>query len=160
VNLVLGRLASRASSGVGRLTPGSLTFARTSASHGGPVVDPQKGKVVSDKVDMPDTLGHSVGPERWELLARLAGNEDPFEMNIKKRAKGTFEEPTLIPSMYEKRLVGCICEEDAISINWMFIFKGEPKRCHCGNWYKLVDLDTSKFGVAAAGASHGSHGGH
>ena len=31
--------------------------------------------LVSDKVDMPDTLGHSVGPERWELLARLAGNE-------------------------------------------------------------------------------------
>ena len=24
---------------------------------------------------MPDTLGHSVGPERWELLTRLAGNE-------------------------------------------------------------------------------------
>lgn len=24
---------------------------------------------------MPDGLGHAVGPERWELLARLAGNE-------------------------------------------------------------------------------------
>jgi len=126
------------------------------SSHGGPVVDPQKGKVVSDKVDMPDTLGHSVGPERWELLARLAGNEDPFEMNIKKRTKGTREEPTLIPSMYEKRLVGCVCEEDAISINWMFLFKGEPKRCHCGNWYKLVELDTSKFGSHAGGHSAGA----
>ena len=29
----------------------------------------------SEKTSMPDTLGHSVGPERWELLARLAGNE-------------------------------------------------------------------------------------
>ena len=29
----------------------------------------------SDDVSMPDTLGHSVGPERWELLTRLAGNE-------------------------------------------------------------------------------------
>ena len=31
--------------------------------------------VVSDKVQMPDHLGQAVGEERWELLARLAGNE-------------------------------------------------------------------------------------
>ena len=29
----------------------------------------------SDKVSMPDTLGHAVGIERYELLAKLAGNE-------------------------------------------------------------------------------------
>ena len=29
----------------------------------------------SDKLSMPDTLGHSVGSERFELLARAAGNE-------------------------------------------------------------------------------------
>ena len=29
----------------------------------------------SDKIDMPDTLGHAVGPERFELLAKVAGNE-------------------------------------------------------------------------------------
>jgi len=107
---------------------------------------------------MPDGLGHSVGPERWELLTRLAGNEDPFEMNIKKRASGTRSDPTLIPSMYEKRLVGCICEEDAISIKWMFLVKGEPKRCHCGYWYKLVDVDRSKYGPhAAASPAHDAH---
>ncbi|PVD22985.1 hypothetical protein C0Q70_16245 [Pomacea canaliculata] len=110
------------------------------ASGGGGVVDHQKGKIASDKVSMPDTLGHSVGLERFELLAKLAGNEDPFEMNVKKRAKGTKDEPTLIPSMYEKRLVGCICEEDAVSINWMYLHKGEPKRCECGYWFKLSEL--------------------
>jgi len=31
--------------------------------------------VASDKVEMPDTLGQAVGEQRWELLARLAGNE-------------------------------------------------------------------------------------
>jgi len=36
--------------------------------------------------------------------------KDPFEVNVKKRATGTFSDPTLIPSMYEKRLIGCICE--------------------------------------------------
>ena len=29
----------------------------------------------SDKVEMPDRIGHAVGDQRWELLARLAGNE-------------------------------------------------------------------------------------
>jgi len=29
----------------------------------------------SDAVEMPDGLGHAVGEERWELLARLAGND-------------------------------------------------------------------------------------
>ena len=37
-------------------------------------------------------------------------------------------------------------EEDSIAIKWMFLYKGEPKRCACGNWFKLVELDTSKFG--------------
>jgi len=37
-------------------------------------------------------------------------------------------------------------EEDSVSINWMFLYKGEAKRCQCGNWFKLVELDTSKQG--------------
>ena len=35
--------------------------------------------------------------------------KDPYEMKVKKRAKGTKEEPTLIPSVFNKRLIGCIC---------------------------------------------------
>lgn len=31
--------------------------------------------VASDEVSMPDNLGQAVGEERFELLARLAGNE-------------------------------------------------------------------------------------
>jgi len=39
---------------------------------------------VSDKVEMPDLLGHAVGEERFELLARLAGNEvNMFTLNFK-----------------------------------------------------------------------------
>jgi len=36
--------------------------------------------------------------------------KDPFEINVKKRASGTFNDPTLIPSMYEKRMIGCVCK--------------------------------------------------
>ena len=31
--------------------------------------------VASDKVSVPDGMGQAVGEQRWELLARLAGNE-------------------------------------------------------------------------------------
>ena len=36
-------------------------------------------------------------------------------------------------------------EEDSLAIQWMFLHKGEPKRCGCGNWFKLTELDTSKY---------------
>ncbi|XP_046365954.1 cytochrome c oxidase subunit 5B, mitochondrial-like [Haliotis rufescens] len=124
----------------------SVLFSSARASSGGgPAVDQQKGKTASEKVTMPDGLGHAVGPERFEMLAKLAGVEDPFEMKVKSRAKGTFEEPTMIPSLYEKRLVGCICEEDDISINWMFLHKGEAKRCECGYWFKLDPLKSQDY---------------
>jgi len=38
-------------------------------------------------------------------------------------------------------------EEDSVSISWMFLYKGEPKRCECGNWFKLVELDPADYGV-------------
>ena len=43
-------------------------------------------------------------------------------------------------------VTNAVGEEDSISINWMFLYKGEAKRCQCGNWFKLVELDTSKHG--------------
>ncbi|XP_074654128.1 cytochrome c oxidase subunit 5B, mitochondrial-like [Tubulanus polymorphus] len=135
-------LCARVISAVRR--PLLVTAVRCGGS-GGPVVDPMKGKVVSDNVTMPDTLGHSVGAERYELLAKLAGNEDPFEMNVKMRGAGSKEEPNLVPSIYEKRLVGCICEEDATCINWMHLYKGEPKRCECGHWFQLSELKSVDY---------------
>ncbi|CAG5127277.1 unnamed protein product [Candidula unifasciata] len=111
--------------------------------------DIHKGKVFSDQVGLPDAFGHSVGHEREELLARAAGDEDPYLMNVIKRAKGTFQEPTIITSSFNKRMVGCICEEDALSINWMTVYRGEPKRCECGYWFKLAD--------SPAGQGHGHH---
>merc|ERR1711937_700892 len=93
----------------------------------------------SDDCELPDALGHSVGVERYELLQNLAGDDDPFEMKTVKPAKGTFGEPTVISSPFPKRMVGCACEEDALVISYMTLYKGEPKRCGCGYWFKLVD---------------------
>jgi hypothetical protein len=59
---------------------------------------------------MPDTFGHAVGHERWELLTRSKGNTDPYEMNITEIKESTRENPNLVPCTIETRIVGCICE--------------------------------------------------
>ena len=60
-------------------------------------------------------------------------------MKAIKRAKGTKAEPTLIPSFHDVRMVGCVCHDDAFFVNYMWLHKGEPKRCECGNWFKLTE---------------------
>lgn len=88
---------------------------------------------------MPDGIEHATGLERRELEAIAAGNDNPFDMRIIKRVSGaTREKPTEVPSAFEKRIVGCICEEGATSINWMWLNRGEAKRCECGYWFNLV----------------------
>lgn len=59
---------------------------------------------------MSDNLDHATGIEKRELLARAAGNDDPFDMKLFKRGAGTKEQPNLIPSAFDARLVGCICK--------------------------------------------------
>ena len=47
------------------------------------------------------------------MLTRLCSfllRQDPFDMSVRKRAKGTHDQPTLIPSMFDRRMVGCICK--------------------------------------------------
>ncbi|CAL1540339.1 unnamed protein product [Lymnaea stagnalis] len=119
----------------------SISVASVRCGHGPPSkpVDIHKGKVLSDEIELPDNLGHAVGLERHELLAHQAGDDDPFEMKVLKATKGTFDKPTVIKSVNQRRMIGCICEEDALTINWMYVHKGEPKRCECGYWFKLVD---------------------
>ncbi|XP_063612966.1 cytochrome c oxidase subunit 5B, mitochondrial-like [Penaeus indicus] len=88
---------------------------------------------------MADPVEHATGLEKQELLSKAAGNENPFDMRVYKRVSGDQTNPTSVPSFYDRRLVGCICEEDATSINWMWLEKGESKRCECGYWFQLQD---------------------
>merc|ERR1711912_25660 len=93
-----------------------------------PYVEPHKGKVPSDKIDMAD-------------------NDDPYDMKHHSMGScGTRENPNLIPSSCDKRLVGCVCEEDSVSFKWMELYKGEQRRCGCGYWFKLIDLQHEDYG--------------
>merc|ERR1711872_1108749 len=80
----------------------------------------------------------ATGLERREYEAMLAGNMDPFNLNVKKGPAGTREKPTLVASSFDQRIVGCVCEEDATMINWMILKKGAAQRCECGNFFQLV----------------------
>jgi len=90
---------------------------------------------------MPDPIEHATGLERKELEAYARGNDDPLYNKPIKRGPGTKAQPTLIPSFNDKRIVGCICHEDAFYINYMWVHAGDPKRCECGHWYKLTKAE-------------------
>lgn len=81
---------------------------------------------------MGDPIDHATGIEKRELLAKLAGNDNPFDMKVFKRGPGTKENPNLIPSAFDARLVGCICEEDQTFVQWMWLHQV---------WLQISDLD-------------------
>nr|AZL95829.1 cytochrome C oxidase subunit 5B-like protein [Didymocentrus krausi] len=86
-----------------------------------------------------EPLELATGLEKKELLAMQSGRDDPFDMRVLKKGPATKDKPTEIPSFLEKSMVGCMCEDDATHINYMWLHKGEPSRCECGYWFKLVE---------------------
>ncbi|KYN44057.1 Cytochrome c oxidase subunit 5B, mitochondrial [Trachymyrmex septentrionalis] len=91
------------------------------------------------KQELADPLDHATGLEKREMLAYLAGNDDPYNLSIKKRAISTKEDPNIVYSAFESRIMGCICDEDSLHVNWMWLHQGPPRRCECGHWFKLVE---------------------
>lgn len=53
------------------------------------------------------------------------------------RTDNTKDKPIMVPSAFDSRMIGCICEEDQTYICWMWLHAGAPRRCECGNWFKL-----------------------
>lgn len=90
---------------------------------------------------LPDSLEHAVGIEKFERLAKLAGVDDPWDLKKYQLGAGTKEAPTIITSMYNKRLVGHRCEDDQTFLTYFYVYKGFPKRCQCGHWFKVEDAE-------------------
>ncbi|XP_043444596.1 cytochrome c oxidase subunit 5B, mitochondrial-like [Prionailurus bengalensis] len=80
----------------------------------------------------------ATGLEREVMMAARKGL-DPYNMLAPKAASGTKEDPNLVPSITDKQIVGCICEEDNSAVIWFWLHKGEAQQCpSCGTHYKLV----------------------
>jgi len=90
---------------------------------------------------LPDNLEHAVGIEKFEKMAHLAGIEDPWDIKPFQTGAGTRESPTIVPSMYNRRLIGHLCEEDQNYLTYFHVYKGVPKRCKCGHWFKVEDAE-------------------
>jgi len=86
---------------------------------------------------MPDPIDHATGLEKYELLAKQAGNDDPFFLKATSRGLGTRDQPNIVNAMDTYRSVGCVCNEEDTNIKWMWLCEGHPKRCECGYWFEL-----------------------
>ncbi|KAK2896224.1 hypothetical protein QQF64_006434 [Cirrhinus molitorella] len=87
---------------------------------------------------IPTDEEQAAGLERRVLQAMKKG-QDPYSIFKPKEYTGTKDDPHIVPSINNKRLVGCLCEEDNTAIVWFWLHEGNPQRCpSCGSHYKLV----------------------
>uniref|UniRef100_A0A3Q3J774 Cytochrome c oxidase subunit 5B, mitochondrial n=1 Tax=Monopterus albus TaxID=43700 RepID=A0A3Q3J774_MONAL len=85
---------------------------------------------------IPTDEEQATGLEKVILKATKEG-KDPYSMLKPKEYAGTKADPHLVPSVTNKRIVGC--EEDNTAVIWFWLHEGEAQRCpSCGSHYKLV----------------------
>lgn len=78
--------------------------------------DSNTGLGVSGRI--PDVDEQATGLELRELNAIKAGDEDPFGMaGVKVGPFGTKENPRIVPSHFESRIVGCYSECRSLAIH-------------------------------------------
>uniref|UniRef100_A0A8C6S842 Cytochrome c oxidase subunit 5B, mitochondrial n=1 Tax=Neogobius melanostomus TaxID=47308 RepID=A0A8C6S842_9GOBI len=87
---------------------------------------------------IPNDEEQATGLERRALQSFKQG-KDPYSILKPQTYAGTREDPHIVPSIGNKRMVGCLCEEDNTAIVWFWLHEGEAQRCpSCGSHYKLV----------------------
>ncbi|KTG42404.1 hypothetical protein cypCar_00011158 [Cyprinus carpio] len=80
---------------------------------------------------IPTDEEQATGLEKKIMNAMKAGSP--------KEYAGSKSDPHLVPSITNKRIVGCVCEEDNTAVVWFWLHEGEAQRCpSCGSHYKLV----------------------
>ena len=72
---------------------------------------------------------------------RRAGNKDPYNIGPQDKGAGTAECPTLVPSVFDTRMVLCNCELDGEYVTYFWLHTNVPRQCKCGHWYKLYHKD-------------------
>eukprot|EP00051_Salpingoeca_urceolata_P026367 m.477051 g.477051 ORF g.477051 m.477051 type:complete len:155 (+) comp20740_c0_seq1:71-535(+) len=92
---------------------------------------------------IPDVHEQATGIERKELNELLKGNDDPFGLAGAKEGEwGTWENPRMVPSHFDNRLVGCLCTDpDSETIAYFDVKLGEPNTCPCGQVFALEKVE-------------------
>ncbi|XP_057675147.1 cytochrome c oxidase subunit 5B, mitochondrial [Corythoichthys intestinalis] len=100
-----------------------------------PVVPLSRGMAAGG---IPTDEEQATGLEKIIMKAMKEGT-DPYSMMKPKEYAGSKADPHLVPSITNKRIVGCVCEEDNTAVVWFWLHQGEAQRCpSCGSHYKLV----------------------
>ncbi|XP_029024450.1 cytochrome c oxidase subunit 5B, mitochondrial [Betta splendens] len=87
---------------------------------------------------IPTDEEQATGLEKIVMTAMKEG-KDPYSMLKPKEYAGSKVDPHIVPSITNKRIVGCLCEEDNSLVIWFWLHEGEAQRCpSCGAHYKLV----------------------
>ncbi|XP_029376577.1 cytochrome c oxidase subunit 5B2 [Echeneis naucrates] len=87
---------------------------------------------------IPTDEEQATGLERRIIMGFKEG-KDPYSVRVPKSYSATKEDPQIVPCTGNKRLVGCLCEEDNTAIVWFWLHDGPSQRCpSCGAYYKLV----------------------
>ncbi|XP_070706584.1 cytochrome c oxidase subunit 5B, mitochondrial [Pempheris klunzingeri] len=87
---------------------------------------------------IPTDEEQATGREKAIMTAMKEG-ADPYSMMKPKGYAGSKLDPHLVPSITNKRMVGCVCEEDNTAVVWFWLQEGAAQRCpSCGAHYKLV----------------------
>ncbi|KAK8948477.1 hypothetical protein KSP39_PZI005580 [Platanthera zijinensis] len=88
-----------------------------------------------------DIMPIATGLEREELEAELQGKKR-FDMDAPVGPFGTKEEPAVIQSYYDKRIVGCPGGEgeDEHDVVWFWLEKGKPHECPVCSQYFVLEV--------------------
>ncbi|RCV16460.1 hypothetical protein SETIT_3G139900v2 [Setaria italica] len=112
-----------------------LSTASAAFRHTSPLLSSPGDKLAPTKVE--DVMPIATGLEREELEAEL---QKRFDMDPPVGPFGTKEEPAVIESYYNKRIVGCPGGEgeDEHDVVWFGLEKDKPHECHvCSQYFVL-----------------------
>ncbi|XP_051950674.1 cytochrome c oxidase subunit 5B, mitochondrial [Xyrauchen texanus] len=89
-------------------------------------------------IGIPTDDKQATGLEKIVSQAAKKG-ADPYKMLKPKEYAGSRQDPHLVPSITNKRIVGCVCEEDNTAVVWFWLHQRAAQLCPCcGAFYKLV----------------------
>ena len=111
-------------------------------------------------LDMADPWDLLYGAEKFEIAMKAKGITDPYDSEgAVRKAVSTKDDPNIVyvETSEDNRIVGCVCTPDSHHINYLYVHRGETKRCECGEWFKCVEReipDLSEFGIHFEKSAH------